>query len=77
MPRRSNFDPLDPTKEARWYSVRTMHGALLDARELAAGCELTRTFVGAMLEWIDAALIAQCVNERNSNKYVIPNAGPG
>jgi hypothetical protein len=54
-----------------------MHGALLDARELAAGCELTRTFVGAMLEWIDAALIAQCVNERNSNKYVIPNAGPG
>jgi hypothetical protein len=54
-----------------------MHGALLDARELAAGCELTRTFVAAMLEWIDAALIAQCVHERNSNKYVIPNAGPG
>jgi hypothetical protein len=31
-----------------------MHGALLEARPLPAGSDLKRTFVAAMLEWIDA-----------------------
>jgi hypothetical protein len=54
MPRRNVFDPLEPTKEPRWYVVRNMHGALLEARPLPAGCDLKRAFVGAMLEWIAA-----------------------
>jgi hypothetical protein len=48
------FDPLEPTKEPRWYAVRNMHGALLEARQLPPGAELKRAFVAAMLEWIDA-----------------------
>jgi hypothetical protein len=54
MVRRSVFDPLEPTKEPRWYTVRNMHGALLEARPLAAGSDLKRTLVASMLEWIDA-----------------------
>ncbi len=54
MPRRSVFDPLEPTPEPRWYTVRNMHGALLEARQLPAGTDLKRAFVAAVLEWIDA-----------------------
>jgi hypothetical protein len=54
MPRRNVFDPLEPTQEPRWYTVRNMHGALLESRPLAAGSDLKRAFVAAMLEWIDA-----------------------
>ena len=45
MPRRNVFDPLEPTHEPRWYTVRNMHGALLDSRPLAAGSDLKRVFV--------------------------------
>ena len=54
MGRRNVFDPLEPTREARWYTVRNMHGALVEARPLPAGSDLKRAFVAAMLEWIDA-----------------------
>jgi uncharacterized protein YqcC (DUF446 family) len=54
MARRSVIDPLEPTKELRWYTVRNMHGALLEARLLPAGSNLKRALVAAMLEWIDA-----------------------
>jgi hypothetical protein len=52
--RRSTFDPLEPTKEPRWYTVRNMYGKLLEARLLPPGSDLKRTFVAAMLEWMDA-----------------------
>jgi hypothetical protein len=51
--RRNVFDPLEPTQEPRWYAVRNMHGALLEARALPAGSNLKRAFIAAMLEWID------------------------
>jgi hypothetical protein len=51
---RSVYDPLEPTTEPRWYAVRNMYGALLEARELPAGADLKRVFVAAILEWIDA-----------------------
>jgi hypothetical protein len=54
MARRSLFDPLEPTHEARWYIVRNMRGALLESRPLAGGSDLKRVFVAAMLEYIDA-----------------------
>jgi hypothetical protein len=54
MARRHVYDPLEPTQEPRWYEVRSMHGALLEVRLLAAGSDLKRAFVAAMLEWIDA-----------------------
>jgi len=54
MARRSVFDPLEPTKEPRWYEVRNMHRTLLDARLLPVGVDLKRVFVAAMLKWIDA-----------------------
>jgi hypothetical protein len=53
MARRNVFDPLEPTRDPRWYIVRNMHGALLEVRRLADG-DLKRAFVVAMLEWIDA-----------------------
>lgn len=54
MARRSVFDPLEPTTEPRWYTVRNMHGALLEAELLAPRTDLKRAFVAAMLQWIDA-----------------------
>lgn len=54
MVRRNVHDPLEPTKEPRWYTVRNMHGALLESRLLPAGGDLKRAFVVAMLDWIDA-----------------------
>jgi hypothetical protein len=42
MARRNVFDPLEPTREPRWYTVRNMHGGLLEVRRLAAGCDLTK-----------------------------------
>lgn len=50
----TRFDPLEPTKEPRWYEVRHMHRGLLDACLLPPGTDLKRIFVAAMLEWIDA-----------------------
>lgn len=52
--RRHVFDPLEPSKEPRWYVVRNMHRAVLEVRELTPGANLKRVFIAAMLEWIDA-----------------------
>jgi hypothetical protein len=52
--RRNVYDPLEPTREARWYAVRNMYGAVLEVRQLAPSADLKRAFVAAMLEWIDA-----------------------
>jgi hypothetical protein len=38
----------------RRYTVRNMHGALLESRPLPAGSDLKRAYVAAILEWIDA-----------------------
>jgi hypothetical protein len=43
-----------PTREPRWYTVRNMHGALLEARRLPDGCDLKRALMVAMLDHIDA-----------------------
>jgi hypothetical protein len=51
---RTVFDALESTKEPRWYTVRNMHGVLLESRLLPPGSNLKRAFVAAMLEWIDA-----------------------
>jgi hypothetical protein len=50
MARRTVFDPLEPTKEPRWYEVRNMHGALLESRLLPPGSNLKRVFVAAYAE---------------------------
>jgi hypothetical protein len=52
-PRRNVYDPLEPTREARWYEVRDMHGRVLESRLLPLGTDLKRAFVVAMLEHID------------------------
>ena len=52
--RRNASNPLEPTDEPRWYTVRSMHGALLEARVLPRGSDLKRVFVSAMLAWLDA-----------------------
>jgi hypothetical protein len=52
--RRNPSNPLEPTDELRWYTVRSVHGALLEARALPRGSDLKRAFVGAMLEWLEA-----------------------
>jgi hypothetical protein len=41
-------------QEPCWYTVRNMHGALLESRPIAPGSDLKRAFVVAMLEYIDA-----------------------
>jgi len=48
------YDPVEPTKEPRWYEVRNVHRELLEARLSPPGNDLKRVFVAAMLEWIDA-----------------------
>jgi len=52
--RRTTFDPFEPTGAPRWYVVRSMHGPLIESREIPPEANLKRVFVGAMLEWMDA-----------------------
>lgn len=52
--RRQRHDPLEPTSEPRWYVVRSMHGSIIESRQLPAGADLKRVFLLAMLEWLDA-----------------------
>ena len=52
--RRTAHDPLEPTGAPRWYVVRSMQGSVLEARELPPRSDLKRTFITAMLTWIDA-----------------------
>jgi len=54
MPRRNVFDPLEPSREPRWYVVRGQHNVILESRLLPPRSDLKRAFVAAMLEWIDA-----------------------
>jgi hypothetical protein len=51
--RRPLHDPLEPTQEPRWYVVRSMHGTVIEARQLPGGTNLKRAFLSAMIEWID------------------------
>ena len=52
--RRNVYDPLEPTKKPRWYVVRNMQRAVLEARQLEPTADLTRALVAAMQEHIDA-----------------------
>jgi len=52
--KRATFDPLEMTGLPRWYVVRSMHGSLIESRELPRESDLRRVFVAAMLEWMDA-----------------------
>ena len=55
MPRKRNAqDPLEPTVEPHWYVVRSMHGTVIESRELPLGTDLKREFLVAMLRWLDA-----------------------
>jgi hypothetical protein len=52
--KRASFDPLETTGLPRWYVVRSMHGSLIESREIPRESDLRRVFVAAMLEWMDA-----------------------
>jgi hypothetical protein len=54
MARRNVFDPLEPTREPRWYVVRDRLSRVLEARALPPGTDLKRVLGSAMLERIDA-----------------------
>jgi hypothetical protein len=54
VPQRTAYDPLEFTTAPRWYVVRTMHGAVVESRELPEGADLKRLFVASILEWMDA-----------------------
>jgi hypothetical protein len=54
MARRNVYDPLEPTKEPRWYVVRGRKSELLESRPLPVGTDLKRVLVAAMLNRIDA-----------------------
>lgn len=51
--RHAAFDPLEPSSEPRWYIVRNMHGAILEAQSIPLEADLKRVFVASMLAWID------------------------
>jgi hypothetical protein len=51
---RQRHDPLAATVGPRWYVVRSMHGSIIESRQLPAGVDLKRVFLVAMLEWLDA-----------------------
>jgi hypothetical protein len=51
--RRAAFNPLSSTPAPRWYVVRTMHGSIIESRQLVAGANLTHVFITAMLAWMD------------------------
>jgi hypothetical protein len=53
-PRRAVYDPLDATREPRWFAVHSRSGKLLVSRLLETGVDLKRVFVAALLERIDA-----------------------
>jgi hypothetical protein len=53
MARRNVHDPLEPTREPRWYVVRDKLNRVLEVRSVS-GSDLKRLFVGAMLERINA-----------------------
>ncbi|HEX4052323.1 MAG TPA: hypothetical protein VHY19_15755 [Steroidobacteraceae bacterium] len=52
--RRAVYDPLLPSTQPRWLTVRTFGGGLLEARRLEPGTHLVRALLAAMLELLDA-----------------------
>jgi hypothetical protein len=52
--RRATFNPLEPSGTPRWYVVRSMHGSLIECREIPRQSDLKRVFIAAMIEWMDA-----------------------
>jgi hypothetical protein len=52
--RRAAFNPLEQTTAQHWYVVRSMHGTIIESRELSAGSDLKRVFVTSILEWMTA-----------------------
>jgi hypothetical protein len=52
--RRNAYDPLETTSARRWWVARSMHGAVIETREIPAGADLKRLFVASMLERMDA-----------------------
>jgi hypothetical protein len=86
--RRGTFDPLEKTDHPRWYVVRTMRGAILEVRKLPPGTHLKRTFLQAMLDYIDAGweiaefksrtgvFFAQCATDRHQVDISPTDAGP-
>jgi hypothetical protein len=55
--RRNVYNPLDPSVSPRWYVVRTMHGTVVDSRQLVLDSNLTHVFVSAMLAWMEGGWI--------------------
>jgi hypothetical protein len=51
--RRTEYDPLQPTKELRWYVERAAHGRVLKSRLLPPGTHLQRVFVASIIAYID------------------------
>ena len=51
--RRNAHDPLGADRAPRWYVVRSMHGTVIESRELPTGADVKREFIVAMLQWLD------------------------
>jgi hypothetical protein len=52
--KRTVYDPLETSRESRWLTVRNMHNAVVESRQLPPAADLKRAFIVTMLEWIDA-----------------------
>ena len=52
--RRGTYNPLEPTAAPRWLVVRSMHGTIIESRQLSAETNLKRAFIAAMLDWLDS-----------------------
>jgi hypothetical protein len=48
------FDPLEPTSAPRWLIVKNLHNAVVESSQITPGADLKRSFLVAMLKWIDA-----------------------
>ncbi len=68
--KRATFDPLESTGLPRWYVVRSMHGSLIESREISGESDLRRVFVAAMLEWMDAGWSLGITVTRHSSNEV-------
>ena len=51
--RRNVYNPLDAAPTPRWYVVRSMHGTVIESRQLVVDANLTHVFVSAMLAWME------------------------
>ncbi len=53
MPRRTTYEPLQPSPHPRWLVVRNMHRAVLEHHQLAPHADLRGAFVKAMAAHVD------------------------